>query len=162
MNSGSFIEWHGLIRLKMINFHTPHVKGMQYVLLFAAAASNAVHNADFDDVEIHGANGYLVGQFIQDTIKKEYSDSIENRARFALEVPDAINKVIDEERTAIRLSPWNKSNDMRVEDSQPTFGKAPPSLAYIRVVEQRTIGHFDREVEEGEAIQHNTMRIHFT
>ncbi len=102
-----------MCELECVDDPTLTLHRRQYVQLFEAAASNAVHNADFDDVEIHGADGYLVGQFIQDTTNKqtdEYGDSIENRARFAFEVPDAINKVMDEERTAIRLSPWNKSN----------------------------------------------------
>lgn len=77
--------------------------------LYATAASNAVHGAGFDGVEIHGANGYLIDQFIQDVSNKrtdDYGGSIENRSRFALEVTDAIVEKIGAERTAIRLSPW--------------------------------------------------------
>lgn len=80
-----------------------------YVDAYATAARNAVR-AGFDGIELHGANGYLIDQFIQDVSNKrtdEYGDSVENRARFALEVIDGVANAIGPERTAIRLSPWN-------------------------------------------------------
>ena len=67
--------------------------------------------AGFDGVEIHGANGYLVDQFLQDVSNKrtdEYGGSIPNRARFALEVIDAIVAAVGPKKTAIRLSPWSR------------------------------------------------------
>ena len=67
--------------------------------------------AGFDRVEIHGANGYLVDQFLQDVSNKrtdEYGGSIPNRARFALEVIDAIVAAVGPKKTAIRLSPWSR------------------------------------------------------
>lgn len=82
----------------------------QYIEWFAAGAKNAVERAGFDGVEVHGANGYLVDQFLQDVSndrKDEYGGSIENRARFGLEVMDAIVKAVGPERAAIRLSPWS-------------------------------------------------------
>ena len=81
-----------------------------YVALYATAAHNAVHRAGFDGIEIHGAHGFLVDQFLQDVSNKRtdnYGGSIENRSRFALEVIDAIAEKIGADRTAIRLSPWN-------------------------------------------------------
>lgn len=83
----------------------------QYVQAYANAASNAVHGAGFDGVEVHGANGYFVDQFIQDVSNQrtdEYGGSIENRSRFALEVLDAIAEKVGAERTAIRFSPWGR------------------------------------------------------
>ena len=61
-------------------------------------------------VEIHGANGYIVDQFLQDVANNrtdEYGGSVANRSRFPLEVIDAVTKAVGEERTAIRLSPWH-------------------------------------------------------
>lgn len=79
----------------------------QTVKDFAHAARRAIE-AGADGVEIHGANGYLVQQFIASSSnvrRDEYGGSIENRARFAVEVAKAIAAEIGPERTAIRLSP---------------------------------------------------------
>ena len=60
---------------------------------------------------MHGANGYLVDQFLEDTTNirtDEYGGSIQNRARFALDVIAAISAKIGQSKTAIRLSPWGK------------------------------------------------------
>lgn len=81
----------------------------EYVQLYAQAAKNAVE-AGFDGVEIHGANGYLIDQFLQDITNNRtdaYGGSVEGRSRFGLEVVDAVVKAVGPERTAIRLSPWS-------------------------------------------------------
>ncbi|KAI1789458.1 NADH:flavin oxidoreductase/NADH oxidase [Ganoderma leucocontextum] len=116
----------------------------QYVQWHATAAKNAVEGAGFDGVEVHGANGYLVDQFLQDVSNKrtdEYGGSIENRARFALEVVDAIVRAVGETKSAIRLSPWSLYQDMRMEDPIPQFThlvdqlkQRHPNLAYIHVI----------------------------
>ena len=77
---------------------------------FVQAAKNAI-NAGFDGVEIHGANGYLIDQFINTSCNKrsdEYGGSIENRARFCLQVVSAVVAAIGQERVAIRFSPWSE------------------------------------------------------
>ncbi|GLX79230.1 alkene reductase [Thalassotalea insulae] len=74
---------------------------------FANAAENAIE-AGFDGVEIHGANGYLIDQFLHyDTNKRndEYGETPENMARFPLAIVDAISQRIGSERTALRISP---------------------------------------------------------
>lgn len=83
----------------------------EFVQLYATAAANAVHRAGFDGVEIHGANGFLIDQFARDVSNNrtdEYGGSIENRARFALEVVDAVAKAVGADRTGIRFSPWGE------------------------------------------------------
>ena len=83
----------------------------EYVQFYATAASNAVHKAGFDGVEIHNANGYLPDQFLQDVSNNrtdEYGGSIENRARFGLEVIDAVTKAVGEKIVGIRFSPWSE------------------------------------------------------
>jgi len=81
----------------------------EYVQLYATAARNAIERAGFDGVEIHGANGFLIDQFLKEMSNNrtdEYGGSAENRARFALEVVKAVTAAVGEERVALRLSPW--------------------------------------------------------
>ena len=81
----------------------------EYVEAYAGAARNAVR-AGFDGVELHGANGYLIDQFLQDmsnTRTDAYGGSLEDRARFALEVIDRVARAVGPARTAIKISPWN-------------------------------------------------------
>ena len=84
----------------------------EYIHLYSQAAKNAIE-AGFDGVEIHGANGYLIDQFIKEVTNKrtdEYGGSVERRARFALEIADAVTKAVGEERTGFRISPWGTYN----------------------------------------------------
>ncbi|KZV80859.1 FMN-linked oxidoreductase [Exidia glandulosa HHB12029] len=116
-----------------------------YVNWYARAAKNAVHGAGFDGVEIHGAAGYLVDQFIQDTVNNrtdEYGGSIENRLRFPLRVVDAVVAAVGAEHTGIRLSPWGRFQGMREKNPVPTFSKLieelkQRELAYLHLVEPR-------------------------
>ena len=90
----------------------------QLVNDYAQAASNAIE-AGFDGVEIHGANGYLIDQFLHhdsNTRNDKYGQTPENMSRFALEVVDAIVQRIGNERTALRVSPgayFNMAGDSR-------------------------------------------------
>jgi NADPH2 dehydrogenase len=89
----------------------PMTKGeiAEYVQLYATAARNAVERAGFDGVEIHGANGYLLDQFLKETSNNrtdEYGGSPENNARFVLDVAAAVSEAVGEERVGLRLSPW--------------------------------------------------------
>ena len=86
---------------------------------FKAAASNA-KAAGFDGVEIHGANGYLLDEFLRDGVNRRtgpYGGSRENRARLLFEVLHAASEVWGSNRVGLRLSPLNSYNDMR--DSDP-------------------------------------------
>ena len=81
---------------------------------FAQGAKNAVL-ASFDGVELHGANGYLLEQFIRPNSNQrtdQYGGSIENRARFVLEVVEATIAAIGKDKVGIRLSPFGVFNDM--------------------------------------------------
>lgn len=87
-----------------------HLEIKEYVEAYAQAAHNAVHGAGLNGVEIHGANGYLVDQFLQDTCNKrtdEYGGSVENRCRFALEVIDAVVTAVGAQKVGLRISPWS-------------------------------------------------------
>ncbi|KAJ8076735.1 hypothetical protein PM082_001158 [Marasmius tenuissimus] len=122
----------------------------EYTHLFADAAKNAVHKAGFDGVEVHGANGYLIEQFLKESCNNrtdEYGGSPEKRARFALEVIEAVVKAVGPRKVGVRLSPWNTFQDTRDEDPTPTYSylvkelrKDHPNLAYIHVVDPRIDG----------------------
>ena len=95
----------------------------QTVADFAHAARNAVE-AGFDGVEVHGANGYLIQQFLSTNVNlrsDEYGGPIENRARFLFEVVDAVIAAIGKERTGLRLSPGSEFNDIRETDAESLY-----------------------------------------
>jgi N-ethylmaleimide reductase len=86
---------------------------------FATAAANA-RAAGFDGVEVHGANGYLLDEFLRDGANKRsgpYGGSVENRARLLFEVLEAVSSVFGSDRVGLRLSPLNSYNSMI--DSDP-------------------------------------------
>ena len=90
---------------------------------YFVAAENA-KRAGFDGVEIHGANGYLIDQFLRDGSNHRvdaYGGSIENRVRFAVEVAEAVLRVWEPSRVGFRISPASASNDMRDSDPKAVF-----------------------------------------
>ncbi len=109
---------------------------------YRLAAQNALA-AGFDGVEIHGANGYLLDQFLRDGTNRRtdaYGGSIENRLRFPLEVVESVLEVWPPGRVGIRLSPSGTMNDMHDSDPRATFGAMVKALehyglAYIHVME---------------------------
>ncbi|MDP4075575.1 alkene reductase [Acidovorax sp. A1169] len=115
---------------------------------YAAAARNAVETAGFDGVEIHGANGYLLDQFLKTGANQrtdDYGGSIENRARLLLEATRAAVDAVGGGKVGIRLSPVTPANDIVDEDPQPLFDYvirqlAQLRLAYIHVIEGATGG----------------------
>ncbi|UII30025.1 alkene reductase [Fulvivirga ulvae] len=120
----------------------------QAVEEFARAAKNSIQ-AGFDGVEIHGANGYLIEQFINPNINDrddEYGGSVENRARFVLEVAEAIVKAIGKERVGIRLSPYGVFNDAGAfADIDETFEYLTKQLSdlglvYLHIVDHTALG----------------------
>jgi len=97
---------------------------------FRLGAQNALA-AGFDGVEIHGANGYLLDQFLQDTSNTrtdDYGGSIENRARLMLEVADAVIGVWGAARVGMHLSPRGDAHDMGDSDPLATFGYVASEL----------------------------------
>lgn len=126
---------------------------------YAAAAKRAIE-AGFDGVEVHGANGYLLDQFLHDNVNNrtdEYGGSIENRSRIVLEVLKAVSGAIGADRMGIRLSPYNYFQDTR--DSNPNVhwlelcsqiaclpNESRPS--YVHMVEPR----FDEVLDEAAKI----------
>lgn len=114
---------------------------------YRLAARNAIE-AGFDGVEVHGANGYLLDQFLRDGMNQRtdaYGGSIENRARLLIEVMQAVTTEIGSGRTGLRLSPVTPSNDASDSNPQPLFNHvaerlAPLELAFLHVIEGATAG----------------------
>ncbi|MHA6788391.1 alkene reductase [Pseudomonas bijieensis] len=117
---------------------------------FRQAAANAIA-AGFDGVEIHGANGYLLDQFIKDVANVRtdaYGGSIENRARLLLEVTAAVVKEVGAKRTGLRISPVSPANGVSSSAPQPQFDYLVDQLnaldiVYLHVVEGATGGPRD-------------------
>jgi N-ethylmaleimide reductase len=104
--------------------------------------------AGFDGVEIHGANGYLLDQFLQDGSNKRvdaYGGPIENRARLLLEVVDAVVSVWGGDRVGVRLGPSGTWASMSDSNPEQTFGYVAEQLnrfglAYLHIIEPRIVG----------------------
>jgi len=119
---------------------------------YQRAARNAIA-CGFDGVEIHGANGYLLDQFLKTGANQrsdDYGGNVKNRARLMLEVVRGVADEIGGERTGLRLSPVTPANDISDEHPQQTFDYlvhqlAPLDLAYIHLIVGATGG--PREVE---------------
>lgn len=105
------------------------------VQLYKKAAENA-KAADFDGVEIHAANGYLIDQFLQSTTNHrtdQYGGSLENRARFLLEITDAVIPVFGAGRVGVHLAPACDSHDMADENPKETFGYVARELGKRKI-----------------------------
>lgn len=119
----------------------------QTVQEFVQAAKNAIE-AGFDGVEIHGANGYLIEQFLRSSSNQRtdaYGGSPENNARFALEIAEGVANAIGKERTGIRLSPYGVFNDMvHLPQDDATYhylaGKLSDFVVYVHLVDHASMG----------------------
>lgn len=114
---------------------------------FVTAAKNAIE-AGFDGIELHGANGYLIEQFLRSTSNQrtdEYGGSTENNARFALEVAAAVSAAIGKEKTGIRLSPYGVFNDMPYDTAYDAMyhylaEKLNEYVIYVHLVDHTSMG----------------------
>ncbi len=131
---------------------------------YAHAAANA-KLAGFDGVEVHGANGYLLDNFLKNANNKrtdQYGGSAENRTRFLAEATAAVVNVWGADRVGVRISPLNKFNDAADSDPQALYEVvaktlSPFNLAFLDVLETLP-GHF--MYTEGEPV-HPAIRQHY-
>ncbi len=134
---------------------------------FRVAAQRA-KDAGFDGVELHGANGYLVDQFIQDGTNKRtdaYGGSVQNRVRFLREAVEALISVFGPDRVGVRISPsgeWGGISDSSPEDTFKHVAQVLDSykIAYMHVIEPRVKG--DDTLHEGhDAVAVRYLRPYF-
>ena len=142
---------------KVVTYETPRAletgEISDVVDAFRQAAKNALA-AGFDGVEIHGANGYLLEQFLQSRSNlrtDRYGGSIENRARLLLEITQAAIEVWGANRVGVRLSPYGIANDSGEPDPMPLYTHVvqafnPLGLAYLHFIEPRSSGAGRAEV----------------
>ncbi len=127
------------------------VEQIQQTIQEYAHAAKCAIKAGFDAVEIHGANGYLIDQFLQEHVNHrtdDYGGSIENRSRFVVEVAKAVSAAVGPEKTGLRLSPFSTYNNMGLPDPIPQFSDVISrinelGIAYIHLVEPRVDGTED-------------------
>lgn len=109
---------------------------------YVQGAKNAME-AGFDGVEVHGANGYLIDQFLRDgtNIREDaYGGSVENRSRFLFEVIEAVSDAIGSDKVGVRLSPSGTFNDMKDSNPQEHFSYICKqlnrfNLAYLHIID---------------------------
>ncbi|MGA7803495.1 alkene reductase [Bradyrhizobium sp.] len=143
---------------KVVAYETPRalltseIPGI--VEAFRQGARNAMA-AGFDGVEIHGANGYLIEQFLQSRSNlrtDQYGGGIENRSRLLREITQAAIEVWGANRVGVRLSPYGVANDSGEADPMPLYTHAiqslnPLGLAYLHFIEPRSSGAGRAEVD---------------
>lgn len=126
---------------------TDEVRGV--IADFVQAARNAM-DAGFDGIELHGANGYLIEQFLNPNVNDRTDayrgDTLEGRTRFLLETLDAVIGAIGAERTALRLSPYGQLHDMppypELEETYLYLAEqfSQRGIAYLHIMDQSTRG----------------------
>ena len=116
---------------------------------YVASAKNAVDKAGLDGIELHGANGYLIDQFLNTASNQrtdKWGGSIENRARFCLKVAEAVVTAIGPDKTGIRLSPYGVFNDMKPDSEMDELYRylteklAEIGVAYLHLVDHSSMG----------------------
>lgn len=133
---------------KQADYETPHaleIGEIESIIEDYRKACINAKDAGFDGVEVHGANGYLLDQFLQDgsnTRTDEYGGSIENRAKFLLQVVDVAVGVWGKGRVGVRLSPYGTFNDMSDSNPVALFSYVMEqlnqrSIAYVHMIEPR-------------------------
>ncbi|WP_197325593.1 alkene reductase [Ralstonia solanacearum] len=133
---------------KQVPYETPRALALDEIPGIVEAYREGARNAmaaGFDGVEVHGANGYLLEQFLHDRSNKRtdiYGGSVENRARLLLEVTAAVTEIWGPDRVGVRLSPFATYNDVGDSDPIGLYGYVLPSLdkldiAYVSLIEAR-------------------------
>jgi N-ethylmaleimide reductase len=135
---------------------------MPYIVRqFERAVRNA-QAANFDGVEIHAANGYLLDQFIETgTNRREdvYGGSVENRTRLLFEITEAIIPIWGPDRIGIRLSPLGKMNSMHDDAPEETFGHIAERLSDYRLAYLHVVNPAVEQMQKGEEPDRRALQL---
>jgi N-ethylmaleimide reductase len=130
------------------------IEEMPYIVRqYARGARNALA-AKFDGVEVHGANGYLIDQFINSSTNHRtdaYGGPVANRARLLMEVVEAVSEVWGPDRVGVRLSPLGNLNDISDADPETTFGAIAQALDDVRFAYLHIVNPAAAAIEKDEA-----------
>lgn len=129
-------------------YEIPHALELSEIPVIIDAYRDGARNAmaaGFDGVEVHGANGYLLEQFLHDSSNKRndiYGGSVENRSRLLLQVTEAVSEIWGADRVGVRLSPFGTYNDVGDSDPIALYSHLFPCLdklniAYVSLIEAR-------------------------
>jgi N-ethylmaleimide reductase len=150
---------------ELVPFVTPRalqIEEMPYLVRqYSRGARNALA-AGFDGVEVHGANGYLLEQFIASgTNRREdlYGGTIANRARLLMHVVEAVSEVWGPDRVGVRLSPLSTFNDIRDDDPESTFGHIAERLSDFRLAYLHVVNPAAAAIEHGTKPDPRAMRM---
>jgi N-ethylmaleimide reductase len=127
----------------------------EVVARYREGAKNAL-TAGFDGVEVHGANGYLIDQFLQDGSNRRtdrYGGEVENRTRFLVEVVQAVIEVWGPDRVGVRLSPNGSMNDMSDTNPAETFGHA------VRALDALGVGYLHLRTGTAADVRHGRVPV---
>ncbi|AMB43374.1 alkene reductase [Methylobacterium sp. AMS5] len=135
---------------------------MPYIVgQYERAARNA-QSADFDGVEIHAANGYLLDQFIESSTNRRsdtYGGSVENRTRLLLEVAEALSRIWGPDRIGVRISPLGRMNEIRDDDPEATFGYISERLAEFDFAYLHVVNPALEQMQKGEPPDQRSLAL---
>jgi N-ethylmaleimide reductase len=149
----------------LVPFVTPralHIEEIPYIVRQYARGARHARNAGVDGVEIHGANGYLLDQFINSGTNHRtdpYGGSVENRARLLLEVVEAACEVWGADRVGVRLSPLGTFNDIHDHDPEATFGYIASQLNEFRLAYLHLVNPDAAALDRGEEPDAAALRV---
>jgi N-ethylmaleimide reductase len=138
------------------------IEEMPYIVQqYARGARNAL-TANFDGVEVHGANGYLIEQFLAAGTNHRtdaYGGPVENRSRLLMEAVEAVSEIWGPDRVGIRLSPLSNFNDISDTEPEVTFGAVAQALSDFRFAYLHIVNPAATAIEKGNAPDIRAQRM---
>jgi N-ethylmaleimide reductase len=138
------------------------IQEMPYVIRQYQRAAKSAEAADFDGIEIHAANGYLIDQFLETGANRRndgYGGPVEHRIRLLLEIADALIPIWGPDRIGVRLSPLAKLNDVSDSDPEATFGITAERLSDYGFTYLHVVNPALEQMQKGEEPEPRALRM---